>query len=597
MSSIVTEKGFSINHEFDGGRHKKGLEIITIKEWGGAAYSNVIFIAADEEGYGTVSVGGESYSDSKIIDKDTSLEGNQVFTTTTVEQKIKKVEGCEGGLIGGLKEDLVDDYSKTITTSKTKEEISMEMTISISIAKDASLKSAPSSISGSALVDSAVSAAKVELDQFNWSDHVFDSNAKDKLSSVSGDDSDGDCNGDGGDAGMSVNFSENIDRAACRASITKIIKKKLGEECEDKKNGCNFEDSSSTSQGDRGLISATYSGSSRGVKDIYECDGSGNKTEDIKKTKMEFAEECFEDIDLEKKILEIIDEAAEDSDDEDGGDGDGDDDCSNDVCTAIKLTSKSITRCEDDGSITWNISASEEEVSTTMGASSNLKIKKKEKTNKNGCTSTITRSWDASIAVDNSSPVPQVKSKPIYLRGDCSGSDGSDSKTPGGAEDALLGAVGDLDFSAPGGFYGPISLSLNVSPSSGTLSGSASFSNDPKYKEVDTDSIVKSSTTTTTVCPPKKPEMNSKKIPCGQNPATKSSAAKKPGHTRQCIEAEFYPCATIEDIKGHLTLTPPGDAAQVTEDTVQISMSDGGKSGSACIQYSTKDDLGQGNCE
>ena len=65
--ATITEMGFSISHEFEGGIATNSLKTTTVREWLGETQgSNIIKITGGEGGYQNIVVAGKTYADAKI---------------------------------------------------------------------------------------------------------------------------------------------------------------------------------------------------------------------------------------------------------------------------------------------------------------------------------------------------------------------------------------------------------------------------------------------------------------------------------------------------------------------------------------------------
>lgn len=535
MSGIV-EKGFAISHEYEGSKVRKTLKTTTIKEWVGQSYQNVI-VSDSSGGYGTVSVAGETFSNAKILSQTYEVKGTygEHFRTIKIEQDITNTSDCTP--FCGIDSIKLESFSdKTITVSRNK---SSEVTrsMSVKIANDDTLRSLPGSPTGSSILDLAVACMISQMDAAAA----------------------------GCDDGTDVNRNENIDSANCSADISQTQITNEEEDCDG--DGCSKSETTSISHSEDGLLSISISGDFSGTKEEYNCDSNGNKI-GIKKSKFQFAQSCFSGIDLVAKVKQNYEESKKKVN------------CS-DSCRALYLNSKSITKCEDKGSISWSISASEQDTSSDAdGISKNVR----DSWSKDGCITTITRSFEYSSASGGSGGGEERK--PIMLSGDCP-EPSADATT---SNDALMDALGALDTNPPPGYYGPLSFNASISPTSGSISGSITFSNDKEF-DSDDDSVIRKKITTTEVCGQRKNE-NEINIPC-DNPI-KISSAGEPGYTKVCVEVDAFPCATIDDITQALDINFPADST-VVEDNISISVSEGSKSGSACVKYHTKDDL-KGDC-
>lgn len=531
MSGIV-EKGFSISHEFEGAVVKFSIITTTIKEWVGDTGSNYSFSSADE-GYGSVSVGSESFSNARVISKEYSYEGSQTFLTTVVEQKVPPNQDCAA--FCGLKASQLQSFSDVTSTTEAKDKKVTSRKMSAQIVDDETLRSLPQSTTGTALLDKVISCMQKKLK---------DSNAA--------------CDGV-----TTTSRSENIDRTACSVSMEQTTTQDLSG-CEE---DCETTESTSVSYSDTGLVSISVSGDFRGVKEDYNCDADGNPTS-IKKSKYQYAKSCYSNLNKDSKITALYTAHQKEA-------------CESDVCLALRVQSESESHCEQDGTISWSISASEEEVSDPQ----DNQLKEKDNSQKQGCITNTTRTFSLSLPVKDESVVPQ---QPKYLRGDCAhllDGGGLDAQT---VEAKISAALGGLNTAPPGGSFGPLSLSVNINLSQGSLTGSMNFSDDPAY-DTKNNGMIKKKIETETICPQTVNE-NKRQIPCGQ--AMNLLSYGQPGSTKKCLDVELFPCATEDDVIGALNVAAGG---LVVEDSMSVSISDGAKTGSACKRWHTDQDL-RGKC-
>ena len=137
-------------------------------------------------------------------------------------------------------------------------------------------------------------------------------------------------------------------------------------------------------------------------------------------------------------------------------------------------------------------------------------------------------------------------------------------------------------------------MSINISPTSGSVSGSVNFDNSPANdpSKHGGKGMIKKLTTTTTVCPQETDEKNvASGCAAGGQPLKKTSIGA-PGSTKVCKDVEVYPCGTAEDVLDAIDIQADGT---VIEDSFSISLSDGAKTGSACKKWHTDADL-KGAC-
>lgn len=496
MSNIV-EMGFSVSHEFDGGRVKHSLKKTTIKEWlGDSVGSNVVQLYLGDGGYEDITIGDTLYEDAKIISQSSNYEGDQHFKTTVVEQKI---DGADCEVFAGLTSRQIESYSDSIRTSKKDTTTTVERTISLQLADLDDLETVPESISGSALLDLAISKIKEELD------------------------AERDCEGEN-----ERSRSESIDEINCSVSVTDTEVTKDG--CDD---NCSSSKTESVSIGEDGVIGVSISGDISGLKRDYICDDNGNRI-GISKSKYDYALECFEELDIEAELNAAYEESGLfDCDPEDYG-------------LTFRITSKTVTHCEDAGTISWSASGSEQKPDDGDPGTT-----KNETTSTNGCVSTINRSYSIEY----------------------SGEDARD-------------AFAALDFSPPDGYFGPIGIRYSEGTENATAS--MTFTNDPKY-DVETDGVFKSIDEETTVCKEQKDKQRYE-IPCGSN--IYQNVVTGPGYTRTCKDVQAFPCATSSEIMDELAILPD-DAEVVLEETFTISISSGSKSANSCVKYHTADDLNE----
>jgi hypothetical protein len=549
--ATITEMGFSISHEFEGGIATKSTKTTTVREWlGDSQGSNVVRLSGSDGGYETITIAGIAYTNAKIVGQSSSYEGDQHFKDWTVEQKIDGGNDCS--VFCGMTADQLESYSENISTSKTKDSASYTRSFSVQIAGKDQLASSPNSPSGSALIDKSINCIQAAFGQApdftSIDDDINDLIANAAVS----------CDPDGN---YSKTKTESIDRVGCSVSMSETTTKKLGDD-----DCCVTSETYSLNWDENGLVTINVSGSINGQCEKYEC--AGGERVGISKTKYDYALECFEDIDINQLLQDQYEKHKLEA-------------CETDVCLALRLTNKSETHCKEEGNISYSGSATEEEVGNCLGVTSFVY----EQSSKNGCIISMTRTFDINAPVNQNF----VKENPEYLDGDCTDQlDCGDE-----ADDAIKKAEAELaniDFDAPADFFGPLSLTINKSPSQGTISGSMSFTNDPQY-DVDIDGLIKKKTITTTVCQERK-DNKKYNIPCGA--AVFQSTVAAPGYTRKCIDVEAFPCATVKDIENEVDLQVPAGAV-VTEDTMSVSVSRGAKTGSSCVKYHTAADLKECN--
>jgi len=551
MSNIV-EKGFNISNEFDGARLKHTIKKTIVKEWVGKATTNINIVEGGDDSYNTIVVAGESYSTAKITNVSYEFVGDQAIKVTEVEQKISP-SSCPKRCNFDQKD--IEDFSDSVKVEKGKDSMSYSRDVSIKLSTEASLVSAPASPSGSALIDSLVACAQAAMSD-NSNISSLDSEIQTMI-----DESSEQC----GTGIFETSQNETIDKESCSVSLSKTITKNLNK-CE---SNCSKSMSTSISYDDSGLVSINVSGDVKGEKEDFQCDSNGIPVS-ITKTKLQYAEECYDGIDLESKIVSLYNRHKKEA-------------CETDVCLALRLQSKSTTTCLDEGTISFSASASEEEVTDEGGG----KEKVKDKESKNGCTTSLTRTFEFSSKVGD--PFAPIHT-PVYLDGDCT----SVLNKQGGGGGAISNFLGRLNTSPPAGFFGPLSMSMNISPTSGSVSGSVNFDNSPANdpSKHGGKGMIKKLTTTTTVCPQEKDEKNvASGCGAGGQPLKKTSIGA-PGSTKICKDVEVYPCGTAQDILDAIDIQADGT---VVEDSFSISLSDGAKTGSACKKWHTDADL-KGGC-
>jgi len=549
--ATITEMGFSISHEFEGGIATNSLKTTTVREWLGETQgSNVIKITGGEGGYQNITVAGKTYSDAKITSQRSDYDGDQQFKEYTIEQKIDGGNDCV--VFCGMTADQIDSFSESISTSKTKEQASYTRSFSIKIADKDQLASSPGSPTGSALIDKSINCIK---QAFGGAPDFtsIDADINDLIANAATS-----CDPDGN---YSKTKTEAIDRVGCSVDMSETTTKRLGDD-----DCCVTSETYSLNWDENGLVTIGVNGSINGQCEKYTCAG-GERT-GISKSKYDFALECFNDIDINELIQDQYTKHKQEA-------------CENDVCLALRLVSKSETHCEEEGTISYSGNAAEEEVGDCLGVTTFVH----EQSNKEGCIENISRSFEIQAPVNQSF----VKQNPDYVDGDCEDAlDCGDEE-----EEAIKKAEAELkniDFDPPADFFGPLSLSINKSPSQGAINGSMSFTNDPKY-DVEVDGVIKKKEIVTTVCTERK-DNKKYNIPCGQ--AVFQTAVIAPGYTRKCIDVEAFPCATVAEIEEAVDQSVPADAV-VVEDTMSISVSRGAKTGSTCVKYHTAADLKECN--
>jgi hypothetical protein len=547
--AAVTEMGFSVSHEFEGGRASKSIRQTTIKEWLGSS-ANICPGKGSADGcYGDITVGGKSFSNARIIDESYENEGNQVFRVTTVEEDLSS--SCDGCL--GFSSEEVENCSETINASKTKGEVSVERAFSISFSDNAScsggggVASAPASGGGSGLIDRAISAIKSAL-QTSVDFTSSDADINSLIGKMGG--------GCEPNSKIKTDRSEQVDRGSCSVSITERISKSL------KDDDCCITDSSvGINIDDNGLVSVTVSGSVKGNCEEYTgCDGSRS----ISKSKYEFAKECFDDIDTTALLEGEYEKHTQEP-------------CETDLCLAFVKTSESSTHCKVDGTISYSANGAEEEVPEDGGVNSLVT----EESTKEGCIVSMTRSFEIDAPVNQAF----IEKNPAYLSGtDCSDAEPSDTEEE--AIEKARKAFDDIDLDPPADFFGPIGLNFTECKARGTIQGSASYSNDPKYEPQD-GGVIKESVTTTNVCTESFTDRKYK-IPCSSPVVQKIN--KKPGYTSVCKDVVAFSCATLKEVLDATEIDVP-DGAVIVSQSSSVSVQTGAKSGNRCIKYHTEDDL------
>lgn len=545
--STVTEIGFTISHEFKGGIVIKSLKTTTVREWLGETQgSNIIKISGEGGGYQSVNIAGTSYSNAKIVSQTSEYDGDQHFKQYTIEQKIDGGNSCD--VFCGMTADQIDSFSENVSTSKTKTEVCYTRSFSVKIANKDQLASSPDSPTGSALIDKSINCIKAAFGgKANFTSADEDINDLIANAAVS-------CDPDGN---YSKTKTEAIDRVGCSVSMSETTCKKLGDD-----DCCVTSETYSLNWDENGLATIGVNGSISGQCEKYTC--AGGQRSGIEKTKYDYALDCFNDIDINELIQDQYKRHNLEA-------------CETDICLALRLTNKNETHCKEEGTISYSGSATEEEIGNCLGVTSFVY----EQTNKEGCISNITRTFDIQAPVNQSF----VEQNPEYVDGDCESEleCGDDAETAIGKATAELRTI---DFDAPAGFFGPLSLSINKSPSQGSISGSMNFTNDPKY-DVDVSGVIRKKEIVTTVCQERK-DNKKYNIPCGS--PVFQEVISSPGYTRKCIDVEAFPCATVGDIQSQIDQQIPNGAV-VVEDTISISVSKGAKTGSSCVKYHTQDDL------
>ena len=557
---VLTEQGQSISFEFDGKKVKFIVLTLSQTFWVGETTNNIVTTVTDLTKDCEID---DSFGKGKIVSRDVSVQNNQSYETVVTEFKRKPDDEGDDCTIGGFPLDELEDYKDSTSFSKDKDSVSITRSMSIKTksSKCEEKKSSPSSGSGSASTDAAVSSLLKAVDDFSAMSSA-DSDFQEFISEI---------NSSSCDDSVSSSTSENIDSVNCSSSISKTWTKSLSEDVAEK--GCSTSRTSTVSFDDDGLVSISVSGSFKGVKEDYNCQ-NGRKIS-IKKTKYDYATECAAGLNIRAEILEEYP-------------GQAPVDSCEDVCVALRLQSTSTTRCPEEGTISWSGSASEVKVNNPNTDSVDSKVR--DKTSRSGCINSTTRSFEISTPVKQEGN--NSRRQPIYIKGNCPDPEegGDDAET---AREILLTGLSNIDFNPPGGMFGPLSVSVSMSPSAGTLSGSVNFNddeaNDPSKKPPD--SLIKSGKTTTKVCPAKE---NKNEIPLACGGQVIQSSLSSPGYTQICKDVEFYECATVDEMISELTQNA-SNAAVITEDNINISVSSGSKTGSSCLSFHTEQDL-TGGC-
>lgn len=315
----LTEIGFSVSHQFEGGRRKETIKKTTLKGWlGDSVGSNVVNLYGGDGGYEDLVFGGVTYSNAKVISQDSSYEGDQHFQTIVIEQKIEP-DDEECIVIGELTSRQIKNYSDVTRTSRKDSSRTTTRTISLQLADPKDLESVPSSVVGEELLDLAISEINKVLDE----------------------DSGSDCESSGGN--IRLTRSESTDLMQCSASVTQT--KEERDICPEEGSNCNISRTESVSKDPKGKVTVSISGQISSDKEEFNCDDNGNRLS-VSKSKYEHAKECYDSIDLAVELQGIYDSQP-------------DNNVSNPCPEDFSLDSKSETHCEVAGTISFSASGSE----------------------------------------------------------------------------------------------------------------------------------------------------------------------------------------------------------------------------------------------
>lgn len=555
MLDKVIEMGFSLSHQHDGGKLVKSYKNITVRVWVGQSDEvNLIYMPDVTEEYHTINILGKQYENTKIIDRQSTIEDNQLYYTYELQQRIDDLD-CE--VLPGLKISEIESFSHSISTSRNNESVSYTRNFSVQLVDLSNYISRPGSASGSALIDKAISAINEAFlsppEDFTSIDEDINDLIQNAAMPCAVDE----------EGRYEKNRSEQIDIVKCSVQISETTSKRISED-----DCCITSDTVGLRWDENGLVSINLNGSIRGACQRYS--GCGEERT-IVKTKYDFALECFDENLIREKIIEQYEKHQMET-------------CETDVCLALRLNSTSVTHCHQAGTINYSYNAQEEEV---LDKDNSAVVFIDDEQRKDGCIIDLTRNFDISAPINFSF----MEKNPDYLIGDC-----SHTEVINTAEEAIIKAraafarsVEDGKFNAPEGFFGPLNFTMNECPTKGTIVGSLKFSNDLKYDiEID-DSLIKKRIRETTTCVTEVAD-NRFHSPCACPIIQKQVV--KPGYTDHSVDVEAFPCAGLADLKEQIQI-PLEEDFVLTQSSTSFSVQEGALSAKSRAVYHTPEDLNE----
>jgi hypothetical protein len=555
MEENILEMGFSVSHEHDAGKLVKTFKNISVRAWVGESDTvNLVYLPDINEGYQTITILGREYINTKIIDRQSSIEDGQLYYTYELQQRIDNLD-CE--VISGLKISEVESFNHSVSTSRNNESVSYTRSFSIQLVDQSNYISTPESASGSALIDKAISAINTALlnvpDDFVSIDEDINDLIQNAAQPCAVDE----------EGRYEKNRNEQIDIVKCSVEISETTSKRISED-----DCCITSDTIGLRWDQNGLVGININGSIRGACQKY----SGCEEErKITKTKYDFALECFDEPAIREKIIEQYEKHQLET-------------CETDVCLALRVTSKSVTHCHQAGTINFSYNAQEEEV---LDKDNEAIVFIDEDTRKDGCIVDLTLNFDISAPVNFSF----VEKNPDYLIGDCSHTEviNTPEEAIKKSRAAFSKAVQAGKFNSPEGFFGPLTFSMNECPSKGTIVGSLRFSNDLKYDVETSDSLIKKRVREETVCVTEIAD-NRFQSPCACPIIQKQVV--KPGYTDHSVSVEAFPCATLSDLKSQIQIPLEQDYV-LTQSSSSFNVQEGALSAKSRAVYHTPEDLNE----
>jgi hypothetical protein len=553
--NVITEIGFSINHEHSAGRLVKSLKNTTVRVWvGDAVDTNLIYLPDEEGGYREIKLEGKTYSNAKIIKHETDISDGQLYYIYEIEQRVDPLD-CK--ILGEVLNAEAESFSHTVSTSRDSDSVSYTRTFSLQMVDYDNYIAIDGSPTGTGLIDKAVSeinkAFKTAPKGFTSVDEDINDVIKNAAEPCDNDD----------EGRYNKVRSERIDKVKCSVEISETVTKRINE------NDCCIESQTiSLSWAETGMVNISINGSIKGGCENFKgCD----ENRQVTKTKYDYALECFDEEGIRQKIIDEYEKHRLEE-------------CEIDVCLALRINSSSVTHCYQDGTINYSFNAQEEEV-LEKDNSANVYIY--DNVNKDGCISTINREFDITAPINNSF----IEKNPDYLVGDCSHVEPTNTAEEAIelCREALKQISKDKKLDAGEGFFGPINLTINECPSRGSIVGTVVFSNDPKFDILPSETFVKKKIRETTTCATEIRD-NRYSSPCSC-PIIQTQVMR-PGSIQECLEVLAYPCATLGDLRKSLDMEVP-EGAIVSDSNSSFSVNAGSLTANSCVTYHTQEQLNQ----
>tara|TARA_B000000557_G_scaffold256130_1_gene247976 strand:+ start:5370 stop:7046 length:1677 start_codon:yes stop_codon:yes gene_type:complete len=553
--NVITEIGFSINHEHSAGRLVKSLKNTTVTVWvGDAVDTNLIYLPDEEGGYKDIVLQGKTYENAKIIGHETDIRDGQLFYIYEIEQRVDPLD-CT--ILGTVLNAETESFSHTVSTSRSEDSITYTRTFALQMVDYDNYIAIDGSPTGTGLIDKAVSeineAFKTAPEDFS----SVDEDINDVIANAARP-----CDDDEEGRYTKVR-SEKIDKVKCSVEISETVTKRINE------NDCCVESQTiSLNWSETGMVTISINGNIKGDCENFKgCD----ELREVTKTKYEYALECFDEEEIRQKIIDEYEKHKLEE-------------CETDLCLALRINNSSVTHCYQDGTINYSFTAQEEEV---LEEDNSAKVYIYDNETKDGCISNINREFDISAPINNSF----IEKNPDYLVGDCSHTEPTNTAEEAIelCREALRQISLDKKLDPSEGFFGPLNLTINECPSKGTISGTVSFSNDPKFDVVPSETVIKKKVRETTTCQTEIRD-NRYSSPCACPIIQKQ--VMRPGSIQECLEVVAYPCATLSDLKKSLDIKIP-DGAVVTDSNSNFSVNAGSLTANSCVTYHTQEQLNQ----